>query len=49
MRMYFVDDDYDEIKKLTTMIYKELQGTVYSNCKRQLFDNCETFLSVWKP
>ena len=49
MRLAFVDDDYDEIKKLTTMIDKELQGTVYSNCKRQLFDNGETFLSVWKP
>lgn len=49
MRLAFVDDDYSEIKKLTTMIDKELQGTVYSNCKRQLFDNGETFLSVWKP
>lgn len=39
MRLAFVDDDYGEIKKLTTMIDKELQGTVYSNCKRQLFDN----------
>ena len=33
MRLAFVDDDYSEIKKLTTMIDKELQGTVYSNCK----------------
>ena len=49
MRLAFVDDDYGEIKKLTTMIDKELQGTVYSNCKRQLFDNGKTFLSVWKP
>ena len=31
MRLAFVDDDYGEIKKLTTMIDKELQGTVYSN------------------
>lgn len=28
MRLTFVDDDYGEIKKLTTMIDKELHGTV---------------------
>ena len=49
MRLAFVDDDYDEIKKLTTMIDKELQGTVYSSCTKQLFSTGETFLSVWKP
>ena len=36
MRLAFVDDDYGEIKKLTTMIDKELQGTVYSSCTKQL-------------
>lgn len=49
MRLAFVDDDYGEIKKLTTMIDKELQGTVYSSCTKQLFSTGETFLSVWKP
>ena len=49
MRLAFVDDDYGEIKKLITMIDKELQGTVYSSCTKQLFSTGETFLSVWKP
>ena len=49
MRLAFVDDDYGEIKKLTTMIDKELQGTFYSSCTKQLFSTGETFLSVWKP
>ena len=49
MRLAFVDDDYGEIKKLTTMIDKELHGTVYSSCTKQLFSTGETFLSVWKP
>ena len=49
MRLAFVDDDYGEIKKLTTMIDKELQGTVYSSCTKQLFSTGETYLSVWKP
>ena len=49
MRLAFVDYDYGEIKKLTTMIDKELHGTVYSSCTKQLFSTGETFLSVWKP
>lgn len=32
MRLAFVDDDYDEIKKLTTMIDKEIAG----NCLLKL-------------
>ena len=49
MRLAFVDDDYGEIKKLTTMIDKELQETFYSSYTKQLFSTGETFLSVWKP
>lgn len=48
MRLAFIDDDYGEIENLIKMIDIELQGTVYTTSKKQLFNSGEDFLSVWK-
>lgn len=47
MRIALVDNERDELEKLSEMIVRELASTGYSDCRMDTFDSGEAFLTGW--